>query len=173
MTPQAYDFAAAESALATANTTTEKAAAELSALQARLAEKNQSLAMIQQRRLDGGELESDGSTIHLLMLDIAGLEPLVASARDRQQSACEAQQQAQMAVQQAQVALERAQALEAATALEARLRELEALLMSGIAELHTLKKAATGSIHVHGQTLYDFSQKTRRFIQTGVISNSH
>ena len=169
MTPQAYDLAAAESALATANTAAEKATTELSTLQARLAEKQQALAMIQQRRLDGGELDTDAPTIHLLTLDIAGLEPLVAGARDRQQSAVEALQQAQMAVQHCQQALERAQAYEAAQALEARLRELEALLMSGIAELHVLKKAATGSIHIHGQTLFNFSQQMRRFISTGVL----
>ena len=170
MTPQAYDFAAAESALTNATTAAEKANAELSALQARLSEKNQALAMIQQRRIDGGELESDGPAIHLLMLDIAGLEPLVAAAQARQQAALEGQQQAQMAVQRTQVALERAQAHEAAQALESRLRELETLLLSGIAELHVLKKTATGSIHIHGPTLYDFSQKTRRFIATGVLA---
>ena len=169
MTPQVYDFAAAESALSAANTAAEKATTELSTLQARLAEKQQALNMIQQRRIDGGELDTDAPTIHLLTLDIAGLEPLVAAAQARQQAAVEAQQQAQMAVQHSQVALERATALEAAQALEARLRELESLLLSGIAELHVLKKAATGSIHIHGQTLYDFSQKTRRFIATGVL----
>ena len=169
MTPQAYDFAAAESALSAASNTAEKANADLTALQSRLSEKQQSLAMIQQRRLDGGELESDGGIIHLLALDIAGLSPLVAGARDRQQSAVEALQAAQMAVQHAQAALERAQAYEAAAALEARLRELESLLMSGIAELHVLKKKATGSLHVHGPTLFNFSQQMRRFIGTGVL----
>lgn len=169
MTPQAYDFAAAESALATANTAAEKANIELSALQARLSEKNQSLNMIGQRRIDGGGSDEDAPMVHLLQLDIAGLEPLVASARDRQQAAVEALQAAQQQVQRCQQALERAQAYEAAQALESRLRELESLLLSGIAELHILKKAATGSIHIHGQTLYDFSQKTRRFIATGVL----
>ena len=169
MTPQAYDFAAAESALSAANTAVEKANTELSTLQTRLSEKQQALSMIQQRRLDGGELESDGGIIHLLTLDIAGLEPLVASARDRQEAACEALQHCQQQVQQCQVALERATALEAAVALEARLRELERLLLSGISELHTLKKAATGSIHVHGPSLYNFSQPMRRFISTGVL----
>ena len=170
MTPQAHDFAAAESALATATTAAEKATTELSALQARLAEKQQALALIQQRRLDGGGSNEDAPMVHLLQLDIAGLEPLVAAAQTRHQSAVEAQQAAQMAVQRTQIALERAQAQEAATALESRLRELEALLLSGIAELHVLKKTATGSIHIHGPTLYDFSQKTRRFIATGVLA---
>ena len=169
MTPQAYDFAAAESALAAASNTAEKTALELNALQSRLAEKQQALNMIAQRRIDSGELDEDAPMVHLLKLDIAGLEPLVASARDRQQAACEASQAAQMAVQQAQVALERAQAYEAAQALESRLRELETLLLSGIAELHVLKKAATGSIHIHGQTLFNFSQQMRRFISTGVL----
>ena len=169
MTPQAYDFAAAEHAFNAATTTAEKAAADLTALQSRLAEKQQSLAMIQQRRIDGGELENDAPTIHLLQLDISGLEPLVASAQTRQQAACEALQQAQMVVQHSQQALERATALEAAQALESRLRELESLLLSGIAELHVLKKKATGSIHVHGPTLFNFSQSMRRFIGTGVL----
>ena len=83
MTPQAYDLAAAEHAFNAANTAVEKANTELSALQARLSEKNQALALIQQRRLDGGELESDGGIIHLLALDISGLEPLVVAARAR------------------------------------------------------------------------------------------
>ena len=126
--------------------------------------------MIGQRRLDGGELDEDGPMVHLLQLDIAGLEPLVASAQARQQAAVEAQQHCQQQVQRCQQALERAQAQEAATALEARLRELESLLLSGIAELHILKKAATGSIHIHGPTLFNFSQSMRRFIQTGVLA---
>ena len=104
MTPQAYDFAAAQNELATATTAAEKANAELSALQARLSEKQQSLAMIQQRRLDGGGSDEDAPMVHLLQLDIAGLEPLVAGARDRQQSAVEGQQAAQQQVQHCQQA---------------------------------------------------------------------
>ena len=169
MTPQAYDFAAAESALSAASNTAEKANVDLSALQSRLSEKQQALSMIQQRRLDGGGSDEDAPMVHLLKLDIAGLEPLVAAAQARHQSAVEGQQQAQMAVQHCQQALERAQAQEAAQALESRLRELETLLLSGIAELHVLKKTATGSIHVHGQTLFNFSQQMRRFISTGVL----
>ena len=170
MTPQAYDFAAAQNELATATTAAEKANADLSALQARLSEKQQSLAMIQQRRLDGGGSNEDAPMVHLLKLDIAGLEPLVAGAQARQQSASTALQAAQQQVQHSQVALERATALEAAQALESRLRELETLMMQGIAELHLLKKTATGSIHVHGQSLYNFSQPMRRFISTGVLA---
>ena len=108
--------------------------------------------------------------VHLLKLDIAGLEPLVAGARDRQQAACDALQHCQQQVQRCQQALERAQAYEAAAALESRLRELETLLLSGIAELHVLKKTATGSIHIHGPTLFNFSQSMRRFLQTGVLA---
>ncbi len=170
MTPQAYDFAASESALATATATVDKANTELSTLQARLAAKQQALSMIQQRRIDGGETDEDAPMVHLLQLDIAGLEPLVGAAQTRHQSAVDALQQAQMAVQQCQVALDRATALEAAQALESRLRELETLLMDGIAELHTLKKKATGSIHVHGPTLFNFSPQLRRFISTGVLA---
>ena len=169
MTPQAFDFAQAQNELAAANTAVEKANAELSGLQARLAEKNQSLNMIGQRRLDGGGSDEDAPMVHLLQLDIAGLEPLVTAAQTRHQSAVEALQAAQQQVQRCQQALERAQAYEAAAALEARLRELETLLLSGIAELHILKKAATGSIHVHGPTLFNFSQQMRRFIATGVL----
>jgi len=170
VTPQAYDLAASESALSAANTAVEKAATELSGLQSRTAEKQQALSMLQQRRVDGGGSDEDAPMVHLLQLDIAGLEPLVVSAQTRQQSAVEAQQAAQMAVQHAQIALERAQAHEAAVALESRLRELETLLMDGIAELHTLKKKASGSLHVHGPTLFNFSQPMRRFIATGVLA---
>ena len=170
VTPETYDLAAAQNTLAAATTAAEKCAAELSGLQSRLSEKQQALSMIQQRRIDGGGSDEDAPMVHLLQLDIAGLEPLVASAQTRAQSAAETLQAAQMAVQHCQQALERATALEAAQALESRLHELETLLLSGIAELHVLKKAATKSIHIHGQTLYDFSQKTRRFIQTGVLA---
>ena len=169
MTPESYDLAAAQNTLTTATATVDKANTELSTLQSRLAEKQQALSMVAQRRVDGGELDTDAPVVHLLKLDISGLEPLVATAQTRQQAACEALQHCQQQVQQCQVALERATALEAATALENKLRELEGLLLSGIAELHILKKKATGSIHVHGPTLYDFSQKTRRFIATGVL----
>ena len=169
MTPEAYDFAASESALATATATVDKANTELNALQARLAEKQQALNIIQQRRVDSGGSNEDAPMVHLLQLDIAGLEPLVATAQTRQQSAVEALQAAQQQVQHCQQALERATALEAAQALESRLRELETLLLSGIAELHVLKKTATGSIHIHGPSLFNFSQQMRRFIATGVL----
>ena len=170
MTPQAFDLAAAEHSFTAANTAVDKANTELSGLQSRLGEKQQALNMIAQRRLDGGELESDGGIIHLLTLDIAGLEPLVATARDRQEAACEAQQAAQQQVQQCQQALERAQAHEAAQALEARLHELETLLLDGIAQLHVLKKTATKSIHIHGATLFNVSDRLKRFLATGVLA---
>ena len=99
MTPQAFDFAQAQNELAAANTAVEKANAELSGLQSRLTEKQQALAMIQQRRIDGGGSDEDAPMVHLLQLDIAGLEPLVTAAQTRHQSAVEAQQVAQQQVQ--------------------------------------------------------------------------
>ena len=165
----AADLAQAQADHADAVIAVEKRSDTFAALQARLNEKQQSLGIIQQRRIDGGECDSDAPTIALLQLDCEGLRPLVARAQEQHQAACEALQAAQITVQQCQAAHDRATAETAAQALEARLHELEGLLLSGIADLDVLKKKATGSIHIHGETLYRFSDRLKRFLQQGVL----
>ena len=166
----AADLARAQADYADAQTAAEKCADNFAALNTRLAEKQQALGIIQQRRIDGGECDSDAPTIALLQLDCEGLRPLVETARTQHQAACEALQAAQIALQQCQVAHDRATAETAAQALESRLHELENLLLSGIADLDVLKKKATGSIHIHGETLYRFSDRLKRFMQQGVLA---
>ena len=165
----AADLAQAQADYADAQTAAEKCADTFAALQARTAEKQQQLSIIQQRRLDGLDADSDAPTAHLLQLDLDGLRPLVDRAAEQHTAACEALQQAQITVQQAQVAHDRAVAGQAAVALEAQLHNLENLLLSGIADLDLLKKKATGSLHVHGETLYRFSDRLKRFLQQGVL----
>ena len=165
----AHDLTRAQSELEGATTIAEKTGDTLITLQGRLTAKQQDLAAIQQRRLSGDEIESDAALAQLLSLDIAGLEPLVGHAHAQHQTAIQAQQQAQNAVGQAQQVFERAQAGEATRPLEARLRELETLLLTGISQLHQLKKAATGSLHIHGATLFNVSPRLVRFISQGVL----
>lgn len=159
----------AQSVLEEATAQAERTVSALNVLQGRLAAKQNDLTAIQSRRLSGEEAESDAALAQLISMDIAGLEPLVGSAHAAHQSACEAVQQAQSAIGQAQQAFERAQAQQQAEQLEARLRELEAMLLNGIAQLHTLKKTATQSIHVHGPSVFNFAPRLTRFIQTGVL----
>lgn len=166
----ATDLTRAQSELEGVTSVAEKTGDALGVLQARLTAKQEDLATIQQRRLSGDDAESDAALAQLLALDISGLEPLVGNAHAQYQAAIEAQQQAQNTVGQAQQVFERAQAGDAARLLEARLHELENLLLTGIAQLHVLKKAATGSIHIHGQTVFSFSPRLTRFIQTGVLA---
>jgi len=165
----AADFAQAQADYSDTAAAAEKCADTFAALNIRMGEKQQALSIIQQRRIDGGEFDSDAPTIALLQLDADGLQPLVETARTQHQAACEALQQAQITLQQCQARHEAAQAEAAAQTLEARLHELENLLLSGIADLDVLKKKATGSIHIHGETLYRFSDRLRRFLQQGVL----
>jgi hypothetical protein len=165
----ATDLTAAASALEEASSQAERTVSALNVLQARLAAKQNDLTAIQARRLSGEESESDAALAQLISMDISGLEPLTGSAHAAHMAAQEAVQSAQNAVSQSQQAYERAQAQEQAVQLESRLRELEELLMNGIQQLHTLKKAASGSIHVHGQSLFAVSARLQRFLQTGVL----
>lgn len=165
----ATELTQSQSVLEEATANAERTASALNVLQARLAAKQNDLTAIQARRLAGEEAESDAALAQLISMDIAGLEPLVGAAHAAHQSACEAQQQAQNAIGQAQQAFERAQAQEQAVQLEQRLRELETLLLNGVAQLHTLKKTATQSIHIHGPSVFNFSTRLTRFIQTGVL----
>ena len=165
----ASDLAHSQSELETAQTDAEKTSAALSALETRISEKQQALNIIQQRRIEGGDCDSDAPTVALLALDIEGLQPLIETARVQYQTAVEAHQQALILLQQAQVAHEKATAETAAQALEARLRELETLLITGIQQLHVLKKVATGSIHIHGATLFNINPRITRFLATGVL----
>ena len=165
----ASDLATAQADHSDAAAAAEKCSDTFAALNARMAEKQQALNIIQQRRLDGGECDGDAPMIALLQLDLSGLQPLVETARTQHQAAVEALQAAQITVQQCQVAHDRATAETAAQALEAQLHNLENLLLSGIADLDILKKKATGSLHVHGETLFRFSDRLKRFLQQGVL----
>ena len=165
----ASDLAHAQSELEATQVAAEKAGSAVAALETRIAEKETALDVIRQRRIEGNEIDSDAPTIHLLQLDISGLRPLVESARVQYQTAAQARQQAQSLLQQCEKAHDRATAEIAAVALESRLHELENLLLSGIADLDILKKKATGSLHVHGETLYRFSDRLKRFLQQGVL----
>ena len=165
----ASDLAHAQSELEAAQLAAEKASSTVAALETRIAEKETALDVIRQRRIEGNEIDSDAPTTHLLQLDISGLRPLVETARVQYRTAAQAHQQALILLQQAQVAHEKATAETAAQALEARLRELETLLITGIQQLHVLKKAATGSIHIHGATLFNINPRITRFLATGVL----
>lgn len=164
-----HDLAQAQSTLADATAKAISTADTLNVLNGRLAAKQQDLAAIQARRLSGDEGDSDAAMAQLISLDVAALDPLVGAANTAHQAAVLAQQEAQQQVQAAGASLERAQAAAGATALEARLHELENLLLNGIGQLYQLKKVATNSLHVHGATLFNVSARLQRFIQTGVL----
>ena len=165
----AADLAQAQTDYADTAAAAEKAADLFAGLNARVAEKQQALQQIQQRRLSGEEADSDAATANLLQLDLDGLQPLVDRAKGQHQAAVESLQTAQVLLQQCQARHEAATAETAAQALEAQLHNLENLLLSGIADLDLLKKKATGSLHIHGETLYRFSDRLKRFLQQGVL----
>lgn len=165
-----YELAQAQQEAAKAAQATNAASATLTGLEQRIAEKQMALDVIKARRLETGqELDSDAPTAHLLTLDIQGLQELLTCARTAHQTAVEAEIQAQQQEQHCQRTYDRAVAGQQATALLERLHDLEARLMAGIAELHTLRKLETGSLHIHGQTLYRFSQRLERFQSQGVL----
>jgi chromosome segregation ATPase len=165
----AHDLTHAQSELEEATAQAERTGSAMAVLQSRLTAKQQDMTNLRDRRLAEQEQESDAALAALLALDIESLQPIVGSAHASHQAACTAVQQAQKAIGQAQQAYERCQAGEQAVALEARLRALEEMLMGGIAQLHALKKAATGSIHVHGSHLFAVSPRLLRFAQQGVL----
>lgn len=166
----AADLAQAQADYADSAAAAEKCADTFAALQARQAEKQQQLSIIQQRRIDGGECDSDAPTIAMLQLDIDGLRPLVDRAAEGHQSAVEALQAAQITLQQCQARHEAATAETAAMALESRLHELEGLFLKGLHDLHVLKRQAQGSLHLHGSHLFQIDPRITRFATQGVLS---
>lgn len=165
-----YELAAAQQEAAKATQVTISTNETLAALEQRIAEKKMALDVIRQRRLETGqELDSDAPTVALLMLDIAGLEELLTSARNAHQQAVQAENEAQQRVWHCEKAYNRAVAGQQATLLLDRLHDLEARLMAGIGELHSLRKIETGSNFIHGQSLYKFSQRLERFQSQGVL----
>ena len=166
----ATELTHAQAELEGATSIAEKTGDTLITLQGRLSSKQNDMANLRSRRLAEQEQESDAALAQLLALDISGLELLVGNAHAQHDAATVAHQQAQNAVSLAQQGYERATAHEAAQALEARLHELENLLMTGIAQLHVLKKAATGSLHVHGAHLFAVSPRLVRFATQGVLA---
>ena len=166
----AADLARSQAEYADAVSAAEKCADTFAALNTRLAEKQQALGIIQQRRIDGGECDSDAPTIALLQLDCEGLRPLVETARTQHQAAVNALQAAQITLQQCQARHEAATAESAAQALESRLHELEELLLKGLHDLHTLKRQAQGSLHLHGSHLFVVSPRLVRFATQGVLA---
>ena len=166
----AADLARSQAEHADAVSAAEKCSDTYAALQARQTEKQQALNIIQQRRIDGGECDGDAATVALLALDCEGLRPLVETARTQHQAACEALQAAQITLQQCQARHEAATAESAAQALESRLHELEELLLKGLHDLHTLKRQAQGSLHLHGSHLFVVSPRLVRFATQGVLA---
>ena len=165
----AFDLAQAQSETGKAGTAAAVAAEKLNALEARILEKQTALAVIQNRRMNGAEIDSDAPQVALLTLDLAGLAELAVSARTAHSAAVDAENQAQQQERRCKKAYDRAVAGQQAATLEARLRELEEMLLNGIGELDVLKKKTTGSLHVHGETLYRFSDRLKRFIAQGVL----
>ena len=165
-----YELAQAQSEVAKAAPATAAAVEKLNEIEARILEKQTALAVIQNRRMNGAEIDSDAPQVALLTLDLAGLEELAVSARTAHSAAVAAEQEAQQQERRCKKAYDRAVAGEQATALLDRLRELEARLMAGIGELHELRKLETGSNFIHGQSLYRFSQRLERFQQQGVLA---
>ena len=164
-----YELAQSQQEAAKAAQATNTASQTLTGLESRIAEKQMALDVIKARRLEGGELDSDIPHCNLLTLDIQGLQELLTCARTAHQTAVEAEIQAQQQEQHCQRTYDRAVAGQQATALLERLRDLEARLMAGIGELHTLRKIETGSNFVHGQSLYRFSPRLERFQSQGVL----
>ena len=163
-----YELAQAQSEVAKAGPTT-AAAEKLNGIEARILERQTALVVIQNRRMNGAESDSDAPHVALLTLDLAGLEEIAASARTAHSAAVAAEQEALKREQHCQKAYDRAVAGQQATALLDRLHELEARLMAGIGELHELRKLETGSNFIHGQSLYRFSSRLERFQSQGVL----
>ena len=166
----AADLARSQAEYAAEKCAAEKCSDTYAALQARQTEKQQALNIIQQRRIDGGECDGDAATVALLALDCEGLRPLVETAQTQHQAAVNALQAAQITVQQCQARHEAATAESAAQALESRLHELEELLLKGLHDLHTLKRQAQGSLHLHGSHLFVVSPRLVRFATQGVLA---
>ena len=164
-----YELALAHSENGKAGNAAAVAAEKLNALEARILEKQTALAVIQNRRMNGAEIDSDAPQVALLTLDLAGLEELAVSARTAHSAAVDAENQAQQQERRCKKAYDRAVAGQQAVALLDRLHALEARLMAGIGELHELRKLETGSNFIHGQSLYRFSQRLERFQSQGVL----
>lgn len=116
--------------------------------------------------------EKAGARLALIGADMERLNELLSPAAEATRAAGQAVAVATERVKQADAEHERHVAGLAAEALEKRLRELEKMLLRGIAEVATLKRAAAPrTVHLVASDVFKASDGLVRFIVQGVIPN--
>lgn len=165
----AAQVAAAEQILAEAERQHAEARAEHERRAARLAVLQSELASIAERRQAGDKEDADGPRVALLKLDIAQLSPLVNIAKAEAATALQGVLDARAALAHAQQQLERETAQQQAEALENRLRQIETVLVNGIAELAKLKRRIDPRLSIAPTTVYPLGDPLRRYATQSVM----
>lgn len=172
--PYAISIATAQAALDEATAAHQTAQEKEQRIKARLKALADERAAIQKSR-DGGAQdeatdEKHASRLALITADLERLGELLEPAAEATRAAGQAVAGATMRLRQANIEHEQHVAGLAAAALEARLRELEGLLMRGIGELASLKRTAAGGRDVlHGAQIFQPAAALTRFIVGGQV----
>ena len=165
----AVQIAAAEQILAEAERQHAAAQQEAERRAARLAVLQSELASIAERRQAGDKEDADGPRVQLLRLDIGQLEPLANIAQNEAKTALQGVLDARAALAHAQQQLERETAQQQAEALEQRLRQIESVLVAGIAELARLKRRIDPRLTIAPTTVYPLGDPLRRYATQSVM----
>lgn len=137
-----------------------------------LADERAAIQKARERDTTDQDDEKAGARLALITADAERLTELLAPATEATRQAGQAVAVATERVKQAHAEHERHVAGQAATALEGRLRELEKMLLRGIAEVATLKRAAAPrTVHLVASEAFKASDGLVRFIVQGVIPN--
>ena len=174
--PFALGVAAAQTRLDEAAEAHRAAQAHEQKIKARIKALADERAAIQKARERGDHDEATdekhGQRLALLAADMERLGELLGPATEATRQAGQAVAVATERVKQAHAEHERHVAGQAATALEGRLRELEKMLLRGIAEVAALKRAAAPrTVHLVASEVFKASDGLVRFIVQGVIPN--
>lgn len=127
-------------------------------------------AIQKSRAHDDGDDEKTGARLALITADSERLGELLVPASEATRQAGQAVAVATERVKAAHAEHARHVASQDAAALEARLRELEKLLLRGIAQLAELKRAsAPRTVHLGASEIYKTGDGLVRFVVQGVV----
>lgn len=171
--PFAVGIATAQAQLDAATEHHQQVQAKESTIRARLKALADERAAIQRARdKDDSDDEKTGARLALITADAERLGELLIPASDATRQAAQAVAVATERVKAAHAEHARHVASVDAQALESRLRELEKLLLRGIAQLAELKRAAAPrTVHLGASEIYKTGDGLVRFIVQGVVPN--
>lgn len=157
-----------EQAEQAANLEAQQARDRIAGLMQRRADIAAEISAIRGSRPAGEVTDTEAARIHVLSLDQLDIEPLIESATNAANEAAAKVQAESMALGVARRDLQLATKRVEIEAIEAKVREAEKVMMSGIAELGALKREAGANWRTAGE-VYRLGFHADRFVRLGVV----